>query len=272
MSPTRRARKEEQKEERRQDIVDAAWQLFQETSYAAVTMAQVAERAGLAKGTLYLYFTTKEELFLCVIDQELGKWFDHVDVHLGPLDARLCDGPGGCTRIDASRQSRPSAIPVSDVASTIAALLSSSLEARESMTRLLTILHGILEQNVSYQAALRFKLSLLAHVHRTGALLERCLPFLVPGQGGRLLIRIYALVIGLRQVSDPGTVIRDVRTRPEMALFRIDFGEEVRASIGVLLGGSELAAGSGFSRPRIADSSKEVDQLSGTAWVSEEIT
>ena len=60
----RRARNTEDKQQRRQAILDVAWALFQETSYAAVTMNGVAERAGLAKGTMYLYFKTKEELFL----------------------------------------------------------------------------------------------------------------------------------------------------------------------------------------------------------------
>ncbi|HTN84310.1 MAG TPA: helix-turn-helix domain-containing protein, partial [Sorangium sp.] len=87
MSSTRRARKEEQKEERRRFIIDAAWQLFQETPYPEVTMAQVAERTRLAKGTLYLYFTTKEELFLAVVDQELVKWFDDVNRHLAHFGA-----------------------------------------------------------------------------------------------------------------------------------------------------------------------------------------
>jgi TetR/AcrR family transcriptional regulator, cholesterol catabolism regulator len=242
MSSTRRARKEEQKEERRQDIIDAAWLLFQETSYGAVTMAQVAERAGLAKGTLYLYFTTKEELFLAVIDQELGKWFDHVDTLLEPLDARGLDVERAW-----SGRARGDGEPWVDVAVRIASLLSESLVERDAMTRLLTILHGILEQNVSYEAALRFQLSLLSHCRCTGTLLERCLPFLASGEGIRVLIRMYSLVIGLRQVCDPAPITREIRSRPDMATFRIDFGEELKISIGLLLSGSQRAASGGVS-------------------------
>ncbi|AUX40831.1 TetR family transcriptional regulator [Sorangium cellulosum] len=234
MSSTRRARKEEQKEERRQIIIDAAWQLFQETPYPEVTMAQVAERTRLAKGTLYLYFTTKEELFLAVVDQELTKWFEDVNLHLRALDASR--GEAHTARPRPARTRRGAAAPPKDAAANVAALLATSLAARSAMTRLLTILHSVLEQNVSYEAALRFKLSLLTNVERTGSLLERCLPSLSPGQGGPLLIRMYALVIGMRQVCDPSDVIRDIRSRPDMALFRIDFGEELRTSFAVLLG------------------------------------
>ncbi|WP_434046331.1 MULTISPECIES: TetR/AcrR family transcriptional regulator [Sorangium] len=237
MSSTRRARKEEQKEERRRFIIDAAWRLFQETPYPEVTMAQVAERTRLAKGTLYLYFTTKEELFLAVVDQELAKWFDDVNIHL----AHLGDSQGGAGASHArpSRGRRGgSSASGEDAAASIASILSTTLVARGAMTRLLTIVHSVLEQNVSYEAALRFKLSLLAHVERTGALLERCLPSLAPGQGGPLLIRMYALLIGMRQVCDPSDVIRDIRSRPEMGLFRIDFGEEIRASFAILVSGA----------------------------------
>ncbi|WP_437758030.1 TetR/AcrR family transcriptional regulator [Sorangium sp. So ce1389] len=235
MSSTRRARKEEQKEERRRFIIDAAWQLFQETPYPEVTMAQVAERTRLAKGTLYLYFTTKEELFLAVVDQELAKWFDDVNRHLAHFGASQSEPSTARPRPPRGR--RGAAETGKDAVASVASILATTLAARDAMTRLLSILHSVLEQNVSYEAALRFKLSLLAHIERTGALLERCVPSLAPGHGGPILIRMYALLIGLRQVCDPSDVIRDIRSRPDMGLFRIDFGEELRASFAILLSG-----------------------------------
>ncbi|WP_437328485.1 TetR/AcrR family transcriptional regulator [Sorangium sp. So ce381] len=245
MSSTRRARKEEQKEERRRFIIDAAWRLFQETAYSEVTMAQVAERTSLAKGTLYLYFTTKEELFLAVVDQELAKWFHDVDIHLTHFCASRGDASPARPRPSRARRGAPGA-PAEDASASVASILSTTLAARDAMTRLLGILHSVLEQNVSYEAALRFKLSLLGHVERTGVLLERCLPSLAPGHGGPTLIRMYALLIGMRQVCDPSDVIRDIRSRPDMGLFRINFGEEIRASFALLLSGASappLASG-----------------------------
>ncbi|WP_437591896.1 TetR/AcrR family transcriptional regulator [Sorangium sp. So ce1000] len=237
MSSTRRARKEEQKEERRRFIIDAAWQLFQETPYPEVTMAQVAERTRLAKGTLYLYFTTKEELFLAVVDQELSKWFHDVDIHLTHFCASRGDASAVRPRPSRARRGAPLA-SAEDASASVASILSTTLAARDAMTRLLGILHSVLEQNVSYEAALRFKLSLLGHIERTGVLLERCLPSLAPGHGGPTLIRMYALLIGMRQVCDPSDVIRDIRSRPDMGLFRINFGEEIRASFTHLLSGA----------------------------------
>lgn len=59
----RRAR---EKEQRQNYIIDAAEQVFFSKGISAATMDDVAEVAELSKGTLYLYFTSKEELYLAI--------------------------------------------------------------------------------------------------------------------------------------------------------------------------------------------------------------
>lgn len=224
----RRARGDEQKEERREAMLSAAWALFAESPYEAIGMADVATRVGLAKGTLYLYFATKEALFLAVQERQLGAWFDAVDARLRALGDD-CD---------------PAAV---------VDLLTVSLTERPALARLLTILHTTLEQNVEYATALQFKRSLLARLHSTGALLERCLPFLAPGEGGRTLLRLYALVIGLWQLADPAPVARQVLREPGLEPFAIDFAGEFSTTARLLFagldgrGGESRGAGDGRS-------------------------
>ena len=55
------------KEDRPQEITEAALAAFAEKGYAATRITDVAKRAGVSKGLLYLYFKTKEELFKAVI-------------------------------------------------------------------------------------------------------------------------------------------------------------------------------------------------------------
>lgn len=55
------------KEERPAEITQAALEVFAEHGYAATRVDDVAKRAGVSKGLLYLYFKTKEELFKAVI-------------------------------------------------------------------------------------------------------------------------------------------------------------------------------------------------------------
>jgi AcrR family transcriptional regulator len=53
----------EQGEERKQQLVDAAIELFAERGYAATRIADICTAAGVAKGLFYWYFPTKQDLF-----------------------------------------------------------------------------------------------------------------------------------------------------------------------------------------------------------------
>ncbi|MFP5517957.1 MAG: TetR/AcrR family transcriptional regulator [Alphaproteobacteria bacterium] len=55
------------KDARPQEIVAAAMDVFAERGFAAAKLEEVAARAGVSKGTLYLYFPSKDELFKAVI-------------------------------------------------------------------------------------------------------------------------------------------------------------------------------------------------------------
>lgn len=66
--PTRRRRKEA----RPQELLDAALALFVEKGFAHARAEEVAARAGVSKGTLYLYYPSKDELFKAVISHYLS--------------------------------------------------------------------------------------------------------------------------------------------------------------------------------------------------------
>lgn len=210
----KRARKDAQKAERRETILRAAWELFQDATYSAITMAEVAERAHLAKGTLFLYFGTKEELFLALTEEQLGQWFDAVDAGLSATE-------------------RPASVGA------VVSIICAALAARPAMERLLAIQATVLEQNIDRETALRFKRMLLEHTTRTGALLEAVLPFLAPGQGAQTLLRLHALVVGLQHLADPAPVVRPLLDEPGLHLFAIDFTHELSETLRALLLGLE---------------------------------
>lgn len=64
------------KEERPEQITRAALAAFAEKGYAATRITDVAKRAGVSKGLLYLYFRTKEELFKAVIKSVVSPRID----------------------------------------------------------------------------------------------------------------------------------------------------------------------------------------------------
>jgi len=79
---------ERRKDARPQELLSAALDLFVERGYAATRLDDVAARAGVSKGTLYLYFTNKEELFKAVVRENmvpvLGEAEGIIDAHEGP--------------------------------------------------------------------------------------------------------------------------------------------------------------------------------------------
>ncbi len=217
MIEKQRARNDDQKQERRDKILEAARALFENEPYEAVTIAEVAKKTGLAKGTVFFYFKTKEELFLVVLEQLLGEWFNNIDQQLELHPAREIE--------------------------TIADLICQSLVGRRTMTRLLAILHTTLEQNVDYAATLRIKQFLATHLLTTGALLEKSLAFLTAGQGAQTIMQLDALIIGLQHLASPGTVGQQVlEQNPNLGFLAVDFDRELSNSLTTLLYGLQNQA------------------------------
>ena len=76
--PTTRRRLRE-REDRKEDILQAALNVFSERGYEATRIDDVAERAEIAKGTIYLYFKSKEGLFEGVITRWLTPTLEQVE-------------------------------------------------------------------------------------------------------------------------------------------------------------------------------------------------
>lgn len=68
-------KRERRKEARPGELLDAALDLFVEKGFAATRAEEVAARAGVSKGTLFLYFQSKEELFKAVVRENLSGRF-----------------------------------------------------------------------------------------------------------------------------------------------------------------------------------------------------
>ena len=228
-SPKRntRARSDDDKGLRRSHILSVALELWRETDYASVTMSGVAARADLAKGTLYLYFQTKEELFLALLGDLLGHWFESVQAQLERATA-----------------------------TNLAELLTRSLESSEDMVRLLSILSTVLESNASQAAVLEFKTRLALQSALVGEALERILG-LEPGGGTRLLLLFNALTIGLYQMSRPVAGVSDA---PHLKNLSVNFALELRSALEALIRGFS----SSDLRPQTSDDRHQTPDK--TAW------
>jgi AcrR family transcriptional regulator len=66
------------KAERPQEILEAAFAEFSRNGYATTTLDQIAERAGVTKGTIYVYFENKEHLFISMVHEFTKAAYDTV--------------------------------------------------------------------------------------------------------------------------------------------------------------------------------------------------
>ena len=177
MGQLSRARSVDAKDARRAAILAVAMALFERDAFAAVTMADVARRSRLAKGTVFLYFPTKEALFLGLLQAQLEPWLAALHAAVAREDSPLT-----------SEQ--------------LAGSIAESLAPRPALLRLLPLLAGVLEPNVTPARLAEFRHTLLRRFFATGALVEQRLRLARQGDGVRLLRYAFAVVTGLRADDD----------------------------------------------------------------------
>ncbi len=166
-----RARSATEKRQRRADILRAAEDLWNTTPYADLSMNQVASAAHLAKGTLYLYFDTKEELFLALMEGHLEAWIDRAATLLNERYPRT-----------------PSQL--ADV------LLEAGQDAR-LLRRLLVLLGTVLQRRVRPELLQDFRQTINARLDGLLALMP-----LERQMAQRALTHLYALSVGWEHLAE----------------------------------------------------------------------
>jgi AcrR family transcriptional regulator len=204
LRPRRRAVGAEDKSERRAAIVNAVHELARRDLSSSFSVEQLARKAGLAKGTVYLYFKTREEMLLAVHEKHSHELFDVVE--------------------------RALAAPGASAGKVVRAGLR-YLKAHPEFFPLAASCRSMLDKNVGTEAAFAFKAGLGARLIPLGARIEEMYPGLKRGEGVVLLMNSYAMIVGLWQLADPPLSLRPVMHRPEMQLFKLDFERQLSAAL-----------------------------------------
>jgi len=165
----------EDKEERHHAILDATARLLLRSPDRVANVAEVADEAGLAKGTVYLYFASKEELLLALHERNVASFF-------GAMNARL---------------ERPEPLTLDFML----ALTREHMVDDPIYLPLATRCFGLMATRMPPETAAAFMERMGGRLQSAGAGLERHFPALPPGGGLALLRRSYALIIGLWQLS-----------------------------------------------------------------------
>ena len=165
----------EDKAVRRTAILQAANLLFAAGDGDLPTAAKIASATGLAKGTVYLYFQTKEEIFAALL---LQKWGGVMEESRALL--QMTKGPRAAK-----------------VGAFLTALVA-HLEGRPEILRLDALGYGVVERNMSRDVLTAHKAEFMMRLETTGSVIDVALR-IPEGRGIQLLMRTYALTRGLWQ-------------------------------------------------------------------------
>lgn len=175
-SPARRqfqrARGDAEKSSRREAILAAAAAQLRDEGFEAFSMNVLAQKAGIAKGTLYLYFETREEVLLSLHADYLAAW---------------CKAVTAATRKGMSD------------ATFVRRLLETS-QAEPLFLDLASRLGSVLEHNVSVERLVASKRQMREVLMPLASHFERCLA-LPAGAGARVLTAMTALLLGSWQID-----------------------------------------------------------------------
>jgi AcrR family transcriptional regulator len=208
MAIRQRAVLAEDKQERHHAILDAAERLLTRSPDRVASVAEVAEEAGLAKGTVYLYFPSKEELLLAVHERHVEDFFRALDDRLAQAASLTLDEMMGLT--------------------------TRYIVGPATFLPLATRCFGIMATEVPHETAAAFQQRMGERMVSAGAGLERHFPDLAAGEGVVLLRRSFALIVGLWQMSSA-----HARTDAGFCgLAHADFPEELGAALRALWEGT----------------------------------
>ncbi len=126
-----RARNNEQKEFRINEIKTAADSVFRENPYSEITLTTVAQKLGWSRANLYKYFSTKEEIYLALTEDKMQKYFSSLNA--------------------AFPKNNKFSVQV------VAEVWAGILNANQDYLRYVSILASVIEKNVSVERLADFK-------------------------------------------------------------------------------------------------------------------
>jgi AcrR family transcriptional regulator len=207
-----RAYTPERKQQRRDDLLEAARRLAQEHGVREVTLTAIATAAGLHKSALLRYFETREALFLQLTAEG---WRDWVPACLAGMAAAGGD---------------PQAI---------ADVMARTLAERPLFCDLLGQAPMNLERDVSVESVRDFKLATLEQVEILAEGIARMLQPLTPRQGRQVVSMVAGLAGALWQISHPAPPVgRLYAVEPRLAHAAVDFEPTLRSDVEVIIEGT----------------------------------
>ncbi|WP_019546866.1 TetR/AcrR family transcriptional regulator [Streptomyces sulphureus] len=210
-----RARTDEQRSQRRQQILETAATMLTETPVARLSLNELSRRTGLAKANVLRYFESREAILLDLLDAEMAHWI--ADLERAP------------TKDDRTPRER---------GDRLADLLATSMRERPVLCDLLSAQGAVLEHNISTALCLRHKHAARRSLHGLTALVRRHLPELGADGAAELTETTLLMAITAWQCSRPSPAMEAAyASEPALAAMRVDFTDVVRRTATVTASG-----------------------------------
>jgi AcrR family transcriptional regulator len=196
----------EAREQRINQLLDAAVALWLAHPERVPSVAEVASKAGLAKGTVYLYFRSKEDLLLAAHERHVQAFFAALVERASNRSPMSIDG--------------------------MMELVGRHIADVPAFLPLATLVAGLMYKGITPEASQAFEARIAEHLKASGALLRNHFPLPDVDSGARLLMRSYALILGLWQLVGSE---QPICTNPEVSAMMLpSYASELDAALRAL--------------------------------------
>ncbi len=202
-----RAIDDNEKALRKQSILEAAQGLFAADPADLPSVINIAKAAGLAKGTVYLYFKTKEEIFLEILATQYQALLQEI-----------------ATLIESSADE-------STIIRELISLFEQFTAIHPTFMPLSSMANSVIEKNVDTAIIAEFKRMLIREMQTICDNLTHQFPSLSRDQGNRLLLNTNAIIIGLWQMQNWPDKVKPMMQQPEFRTISPDFSQEIKYAL-----------------------------------------
>ncbi|WP_196777740.1 TetR/AcrR family transcriptional regulator [Lentzea aerocolonigenes] len=204
-----RARTDEQRTERRRQILDAAAAMLTEMPVAQLSLSALSRRVCLAKANVLRYFDSREAVLLELLEAEMADWIAELERAETPSSGDL-----------------------------LAELLASTLTRRPVLCDLASAQAAVLEHNISAETATRHKYAAKQSLEDLVAIVARHVPELGDDDAITFVQTVMLTAIAAWPCSrPPEAILSAFAADPELAALRIDFTDTVRRTAEVTVSG-----------------------------------
>ncbi|EPG74948.1 transcriptional regulator, TetR family [Leptospira fainei serovar Hurstbridge str. BUT 6] len=207
-----RARSPERIDERKTAILDAAKELFSLRPYEEISLNGIAAHAKFTKSSVYIYYSSREEIFLAVFSDLVAKWSED-----------LCEVYRGLKK----------GIRVESFAETFA----KATAKHKNFLDLSPYVYLSLEKNSAEEQVLKFKTLLLQIYSRQTAELERIFPSLTFEDVRTFLYLSHTVMANLWASAKPNKTVSKIHSKVEFRALTPDFESQLKVAVIVIMTG-----------------------------------